>query len=323
MATENRAGDGHATVFPGDGVPLARFDRPTGDGTTLVVVSDPHLTATDHGTLKMYHRTKQRFQMAVADAHRLDADGFVVAGDLTKSGGDDEVALAAELLRIAPRPTITVPGNHDVAPAGGAFPTGDAFAEWRGADGYPQSRTIDSLTIRALDTTAGAVDPETLRATDGEATTPQIAVMHHPLAAIPRPFRDELSDVDYRVGNPVATADALAEAGVELVLTGHLHWPFATEFRGLNVVGAPGAASFPPAYLLVHVGQRGTTVTLVPLAGACGLSEAYEYAVKDDLRGPVIRDAVSNDYFGEFPLVDRQTSGTDSVPSRRKTGALR
>jgi len=322
MATENRSGDGQAPVFPGDALELARFDQPTGDGTTFVVVSDPHLTPTDHGTLKMYHRTKQRFQMAVADAHRLDVDGFIVAGDLTKAGRESEIALAEELLRIAPRPTVVVPGNHDIAPRG--FPNGDVFADWRGDDAYPQSRSVDSVTVHTVDTTVrpdatgGAVDPQTLCELGAQTSSgPQIAVMHHPLSAIPTPFRSELADVDYRVENPAATADSLVESGVDLAVTGHLHWPYATDFRGLNVVCAPSCASFPPAYLLVHVGPNGTTVSLVPLAGASGLKEAYQYAIQDEQRGSLIETAVSNGYFGAFPLVDQQAVGRTEAPTRQ------
>ena len=329
MATENRteSGAGSAGVFPSDGVTLARFDRPTGTGTTLMVVSDPHLSATAHGTLKMYHRAKQRFQMAVADAHRLDVDAFVVAGDLTKAGTDRERALARDLLGIAPRPTVTVPGNHDVTPAGETgFDSGEEFATWQGASSYPQSHPLDSLVVRAFDTTApaarsGRVGSETLQTLDGERiAAPQIAVMHHPLAAVPRPFRSELAAVDYRVENPASTADVLADSGIELVLTGHLHWPYATDYRGLNVVGAPGCASFPPAYLLVHVGPAGTTVSLVPLAGANGVAEAYEYALDDDLRGSLIQQAVRDGYFGEFPLVDQQTMAPADTSILHSTG---
>ena len=319
MATENRTGDNRAAVFPSDGLTLARFDRPTGDGTTLMVVSDPHLTATRHGTLKLYHRTKQRFQMAVADAHRLGVDAFLVAGDLTRAGEQAEFALAQDLLRTAPRPTVTVPGNHDITPAG--VSSGDEFVEWRGEDSYPQTRTFDGLTIHTVDTTApaargGCVGSDALQTLGAQTTSdPQIAMMHHPVAAVPDPFDSGLADIDYRVENPAATADALAESGVDLAVTGHLHWPYATEFRGLNVVCAPGCASFPPAYLLVHVGPSGTTVSLVPLAGANGLTEAYQYAIQDEQRGSLIQTAVRNGYFGSFPLVDQQTAGHTDTPA--------
>jgi 3',5'-cyclic AMP phosphodiesterase CpdA len=206
MATENRAGpgDNHAAVFPTDGLTLARFDRPTADGTTLMVVSDPHLTATRHGTLKLYHRSKQRFQMAVADAHRLGVDAFLVAGDLTRAGERAELALAQDLLRTAPRPTVTVPGNHDITRNG--LGSGDEFAEWRGEGSYPQSRLLDGLTIHTVDTTApatrgGSVDADALQTVGGQTSGPQIAMMHHPVASVPRPFRSELADVDYRVEN--------------------------------------------------------------------------------------------------------------------------
>ncbi|MFW6435096.1 MAG: hypothetical protein ACOCY1_01820, partial [Halovenus sp.] len=95
------------------------------------------------------------------------------------------------------------------------------------------------------------------------------------------------------------------------------------EFRGLNVACAPGCTSFPPGYLLVHVGPTGTTVSLVPLAGASGLTEAYQYAIQDEQRGSLIQQAVKGGYFGEFPLVDQQTVAPADTPALHSTGTPR
>jgi len=309
------AGDGSengAPAFPaGGGTTLARFDRPRGSGTTLAVIADPHLTPADRGTFNVYHRTKQRFQMAVADTHRLDVDGMVVAGDLTKDGTSEEFALAAELLATAPSPALSVPGNHDLTPWSESSPA--AFGRRYAGGPYPVTREIGGVPVSLLDSThpesggsiGGALDATALQklANDG-VTAPRIAVVHHALAPLPDPIDAACPEPQYRLQGPAATADALADAGVELVVTGHAHWPYATTYRGLGVVGAPGCSSFPPAYLLFHLDSRGTTVSIVPLADEAGLTEAYEFAVTDPRCGDAIRQAVIEGYFGRFPVVD-------------------
>lgn len=314
--------DGTGTTFPASGgTTLARFDRPQGSGTTLAVVADPHVTPTESGSLKVYHRTKQRLQMAIADAHRLDVDGILVAGDLTKDGMMAEYALADRVLASAPAPTIAIPGNHDVAPTSHVT-SGTQFGRQYGCKQYPATISFDGVSVVGLDSTqpnsetaGGSVDADSLDALqDRRATSrPQIALLHHPLVPIPDPFSDILPERDYRVRRPEQTADRLVDAGIDVAITGHLHWPYATEYRGLTVIGAPGCSSFPPAYLLVHLDSRGTTVTMVPLAGQAGLTEAYEYAL-DHERGPTIRDAVEGGYFERFPLVDTQDQYSEQSP---------
>lgn len=330
MFSENAASGrdmGEQVLFPGNGgATLARFDSPRGSGTTIAALSDPHLTPTARGTMKLYHRTKQRFQMAVADIHRLDVDGVVVAGDLTKDGTSYEYRLGDTLVGTLPESRLVVPGNHDVG-TGRAVDTGAAFARRYDQDRYPTTAQMGSVTLTGFDSTCpdadhhgGAVEvaPSTASVED---SGPRIAVMHHPLAPIPAPFDDVLPETDYRVENPERTADALVEAGIDVVLTGHLHWPFATTYRGLNVVGVPGCSTFPPSYLLCHFDSRGTTISLVSLAGQRGLAEAYGFALENDSRGSLIESAVQDGYFRRFPQVDEQPSSGRKETHNEQTPA--
>jgi len=147
-----------------------------------------------------------------------------------------------------------------------------------------------------------------------DRTATRIAVCHHPVGPLPDPLATVLSD-GYRLANPIVVADELASAGVDLVLSGHVHWPYVETYRGITVVGAPSTSSFPPSYLLVHIGPEGTTVSLVPLAGEAGLLEAYEYAIKDENRGKAISEAVSERYLAS--VLERSPGRTrnDSVSS--------
>jgi Icc protein len=307
---------------------LACFDRPRGKSTTLMVVADAHLSQTAYGTLKCFHRTKQRLEMAFADAHRLNVDGVVVAGDLTRDGTAEEYALADELLSIAPRPTVVVPGNHDVS-TDGPVEGGREFASWLDGPAYPTTRTVAGLEVTGLDTTrpaaadpiGGSVSADALESLSTlSSATPRIAVMHHPLAAVPGHFASSLPTDAYRVQNPDQVAETLLSAGTDLVIGAHVHWPYVDSYRGLNVVGTPSTASFPPSYLLVHVDRRGTTVELVPLAGEVGLSEAYEFALEDDYRGEAIRQAVADGYFEDLPFVDEREPSAPA-PESTSTGA--
>lgn len=303
---------------------LGRFDRPRGPETTVAVLADPHLSGTAHGTIKMYHRSKQRLETALDDAAARGADLTVLAGDVTKDGERAEYELATELLRSGPDPMISVPGNHDVAYDGdrGPIPDGNAFAAWRGRSAFPRTHSVGDIELLALDSTrtdgttkiGGALTTESRKwLTDlPESSVPRIAACHHPIGPVPDPLGSALPEQSYRLANSRMVADELTAAGVDLALTGHVHWPYVREHRGLTVVGAPSVSSFPPAYFLVQIDPGGTTVSLVPLAGEAGLIEAYEFALEDDNRGSAIQEAVSTGYFDS--LLDRPApTPTDSV----------
>ncbi|WP_436900672.1 metallophosphoesterase family protein [Halovenus halobia] len=304
---------------------MATFDHPRGPETTIAVLADPHLSPTAHGSIKAYHRSEQRLATALADADRRNVDVTVIAGDLTKDGEWAEYELATRLLSGSPEPTIVVPGNHDVAYDGdrGPVPDGTAFAAWCGQSEFPRAQRVGEYQLLAIDSTrtdgttkvGGAVDPTTRRwlTTLSDERDRRIAVCHHPLSPVPDPLDEALPEQSYQLDNARVVADELAAAGADLVLTGHVHWPYAGKYRGLNVVGIPSVSSFPPAYLLVRVTPAGTSVSLVPLAGQTGLTEAYELAAADDNRGKAIQNAVSTGYFD--PLLDEraEANGTPSA----------
>jgi 3',5'-cyclic AMP phosphodiesterase CpdA len=299
--------------------------NPRGPETTLAVLADPHLSGTAHGTIKMFHRSKQRLETALADAECRGVDLTILAGDITKDGERAEYELATELLREGPERSLAVPGNHDVAYDGdrGPIPDGNAFAAWRGRDPFPRNHSVGGVELFALDSTrtdgttkvGGALTTETRGwlATHSERSPPRIAVCHHPLSSVPDPLGAALPEHSYRLANATVVGDELAAAGVDLALTGHVHWPYVGTARGVTVVGAPSVSSFPPAYLLLQIDPKGTTVSLVPLAGETGLLEAYEFALEDDNRGSAIREAVSTGYFESLLDPRLEPTATESV----------
>jgi 3',5'-cyclic AMP phosphodiesterase CpdA len=121
----------------------------------MAVIADPHLSGTAHGTIKMFHRSKQRLETALDDATARGVDLTVLAGDITKDGERAEYELATELLRGGPNPAVAVPGNHDVAYDGdrGPVPDGTTFAAWRGREAFPRRHSVGGLDLLALDST--------------------------------------------------------------------------------------------------------------------------------------------------------------------------
>lgn len=315
---------------------LARFDRPRGPGTTFAVLADLQLTlgnsnrpAIDGGGAEDGHRpptdpSQRRLERALEDASRLDVDAILVAGDLTRTGAEREHERAAERLADAPAPVVTVPGDRDVRRGGVPSDAADRSAASGPAD-CPFARRIEGVTVLGVDTATG--DDAVPTATHGGAITraerswiartaradpdPTICLTHHPIAPLPGAFDDALDDRRHRVRSPARTADVLADAGVEFAIGGHLRWPTASRYRGVNAVGAPSTTAFPPSYLLVDVEPRGTTVSLVPLTDWAGLESAYQVACTESSRGDAIRSAVADGYFGDLPAIDRQR---DPVP---------
>jgi Icc protein len=294
--------------------------------------------------------SKRRFERALADARRLDVDGILIAGDLTRRGAQRERDLAAECLADAPAPIVAVPGDRDVR--GDALDAGDSDADEAGPDAAnpdahawtdavgpratPCAHRIEGVTVLGIDTATGENDAPT-PARGGAVTRaerswiartaradpdPTICLTHHPIAPLPGEFDVALDDRRHRVRSPARTADVLADAGVELAIGGHLRWPTAARYRGVNAVGAPSTTAFPPSYLLVDVEPRGTTVSLVPLTDWAGLESAYQVAREGSGHGDAIRAAVEGGYFGDLPAVDRQRDpsprpATPPAPLRR------
>jgi 3',5'-cyclic AMP phosphodiesterase CpdA len=166
-------------------------------------------------------------------------DLVLVTGDITQSGRRREFAAAAEWLAAMPEPVFVVPGNHDV-------PYWDVLARvawpWRRYEtriGHPavdHEFSAPGLEVRGVNTargvqlrpnwSKGVIDlGQTRRAADALARAPdgalRVLACHHPLVEmIGGPMTGE-------VKRGRAAAHIFADAGVDLVMTGHVHVPFA------------------------------------------------------------------------------------------------
>jgi Icc protein len=313
----------------GRGPVLARFARPAGRSTTLMVVADPHVTDTAEGTWKMFHQTEDRFRTALANANRLDVDAVVATGDLTKDGTPAEFERVDALVADCDVPFMAVPGNHDVPKAFDDHdtPQTEQFIETYSPGGLPSIVRIAGIDLVMLNSAAmpdgalaetheGKISPAQLEWLDtalADVETP-IVITHHPVGSVANGIDALSASSHYRLRNTDAVADVLAAHDIPLVASGHVHWPAVVDIGDTRQVIAPAACSFPQAALLVHVEPRGTTISLLPLVGQQGLGEAYQHARQSGDRPTAFVSAADDGYFRRLPLVDETIDPTALRP---------
>lgn len=168
----------------------------------------------------------------------------VVTGDLTLNGKAHEFAAARDWLSRLPEPQIVTPGNHDTPYFNLALRVFRPFDRYRRYIGEPEAAVCQSpgLTAHALnsargvqprpDWSKGALDlKQVARVAADMAVRPaalRVFACHHPLidtAGMP---------VIGGVRRGAAAAAQLARAQVDLILTGHVHNPFALALRSVS-----------------------------------------------------------------------------------------
>jgi 3',5'-cyclic AMP phosphodiesterase CpdA len=181
--------------------------------------------------------TPETYAALAALARSLRPALVVATGDLSHRGRRDQLARAAALLRALDLPLLAVPGNHDIPYTFPARFT-RTFVEWeRAFGGTAPTHDADGLyvvgasSVRPWRQQGGALTDSQLATIEARLrTAPAGAVravaLHHHLAAPPwRPGRKR----------PLARRDVvlerLAAAGVELVLSGHVHQAGIAERR--------------------------------------------------------------------------------------------
>ncbi len=177
-------------------------------------------------------------------AHR-DPDVVIVTGDVTQRGRASELRGFTDLLELLCRPrpgapgiprlVQVVPGNHDVdwwPPWRRIFAPLARFEAAVPADNRRAAVVVDDVVLLALGSVnprrqvAGTLSPAALddlrTIATGSPAAVRVAFTHHPLA-LDRPARRT-----HVVTNAAVAAASLAEAGIDVLLSGHLHLPFAT-----------------------------------------------------------------------------------------------
>ncbi len=196
-------------------------------------------------TLRLAHLSDIHFggENAAATAAALEAlqaepfDLVVVSGDLTRFGEIGELRSAAAWLAQISQPKLVTPGNHDAPYLAWGERVVAPFRRYERLIGPAavQTHLADGLAVRGLNTARGAQPRlnwskgqisrrQVGAAIDWFAGAPheaaRIVVCHHPLTEMIG------GPMTARVWNGEAAARNFAEAGVDLVLSGHIHAPF-------------------------------------------------------------------------------------------------
>ena len=196
---------------------------------------------------------KEAVGAAAAFVAQTPSDLVIVSGDLTRFGETHEFETARAWLDALPGDKFYVPGNHD-APYLAAFER--VFTPWRRYERWfgpvrPATVCKNGLHVDGFNTARGA-QPR-LNWSKGAVSARQrrqctqdihacaagalrVAVCLHPLIEVVG------GPMTARVWGGPQTAQILAQAQTDLVLTGHIHAPFAVEYpygdRKTYAVGA-------------------------------------------------------------------------------------
>lgn len=230
---------------------------------------------------------KRACAAALDYAHATPASLILITGDITQKGYPSEFAAAGEWIKAMPTPRFVIVGNHDVpywdVPARVLWPW-RAFEAATGHPAHDGAFVSDTLMVRGVTTargwqaranwSKGVIDlDQTRRAAEALRAAPvgalRILACHHPLIEmIGTPMTGEV-----KRGNRAAAI--FAEAGVDLITTGHVHVPFALPIdlsdRCSYAVGC-GTLSHrergaPPSFNQIEWDDRAITVTAVAWSG--------------------------------------------------------
>jgi 3',5'-cyclic AMP phosphodiesterase CpdA len=179
-------------------------------------------------------------ERAITEINDLEPDIVICSGDLTTFGFKEEYALAKRYLdRIECESLVVIPGNHDSRNVG--------FVHFERLFGARHSVLRKSgVTVVAVDSTEpdldhGQIGRGRYRWIEEQFTEPadlRIFVLHHHLLPVPGTGRER--NVVYDAGDVI---ECLQRAGVDLVLSGHKHVPYAWKLENLFVVNAGTVSS--------------------------------------------------------------------------------
>jgi Icc protein len=182
----------------------------------------------------------QHHERAIAEVNEMEPDVVVISGDLTSHGFKDEYVLAREYLnRVECEAMVVIPGNHDSRNVGYVH-----FEELFG-DRNSVLQLGDAIIV-AVDSSEpdldnGQIGRGRYRWIEEQFAQPaelRLFVLHHHLLPVPGTGRERNI-----VNDAGDTLEALQRAGVDLVLAGHKHVPYAWRLENLFVVNAGTVSS--------------------------------------------------------------------------------
>jgi 3',5'-cyclic AMP phosphodiesterase CpdA len=228
---------------------------------------------------------------AVAAAARHINDGdfdlTIVSGDLTRYGEIAEFEAAARWLEALKGPRLVTPGNHDAPYIAWVERIFAPFRRFEQAIGPAPSQVHlgGGFAVRGINTARGAQPrlnwskgqialSQVRAAADWFEEVPhacfRILVCHHPLMEMIG------GPMTARVWGGERAAKAFAEAKVDLVLSGHIHAPFAWPYPfadGKTYAVGAGTLSLrergvPPGFNVVEIEGAAIRVTALAWSGS-------------------------------------------------------
>ncbi|MBL8560585.1 MAG: metallophosphoesterase [Hyphomonadaceae bacterium] len=195
---------------------------------TIALLADIHFGCED----------KQAIDAFAAALPEIDPAVVVVAGDLTYRGRRHEFEAAERWLATLKRPVVLAPGNHDVPHYNVFHRLIAPFARYDSHmhDDGVQIFNDDAVSIVTVNTARGVqarlnwahgvisrdqADNAARTLATAPAGAARLVCCHHPLV-VPKG-----APIKTRTKGGEDAAAALTAAGVDVVMTGHLHRPFA------------------------------------------------------------------------------------------------
>jgi 3',5'-cyclic-AMP phosphodiesterase len=217
----------------------------------IAQISDLHLGSP--------HFVPNLLERAIMEVNDLQPDVVVCSGDLTTHGFRQEYAdAAAYLARLDCETLVVVPGNHDSRNVGYVH-----FEEHFGERN--RAVHLNGVSIVAVDSS----EPDLDHGQIGRGRYPwieeqfsppadfRIFVLHHHLLPVPGTGRER--NIVYDAGD---TFEVLQQVGVNLVLSGHKHVPYAWRLEDIFIVNAGTVSSLRlrgkgrPCYNLIELDGR-------------------------------------------------------------------
>jgi 3',5'-cyclic AMP phosphodiesterase CpdA len=178
---------------------------------------------------------------AIGEINELEPDIVICSGDLTTLGFKHEYQQAREYVdKIECESLVVIPGNHDSRNVGYVH-----FEELFGERNSVLRK--GGVTVVAVDSTEPDLDhgqigrgryPWIEREFAAEPADLRMFVLHHHLLPVPGTGRER--NVVYDAGDVI---ECLLRAGVQLVLSGHKHVPYAWRLENLFVVNTGTVSS--------------------------------------------------------------------------------
>ncbi len=241
--------------------------------------------------------------------HDVRPDLTLITGDITQVGARSEFLDAARWIDSLPTPVFVTVGNHDVPYWDVLARVFNPWGAFEDAVGHPahdhqfSARVNDTaLMVRGITTargwqarlnwSKGVIDlDQTSRAAEALSRAPvgalRIVAVHHPLIEM------EGAPVTGDVKRGRRAAQLFADAGVDLVLSGHVHVPFALPIQlGDHKSYAVGCGTLsrrlrgvPPSINRIEWDDRSITVTVLAFDGTAFVEDkVWTLARRQDTR---------------------------------------